>query len=374
VNFYSCSDTPSDLGSELIGSSNLIVKQIDSKTDSLKQYSANFKKLIPLGTAKNLIIGKNPNITSYILIKFNILLTTKINSDLDSLTVLSAKVKFTKSYKYGDSTALLDFSVHKIVNNWSFELVTADSLSKINYDQNDLSSNRSITDSITQFNIPSEIALNWLKDEKSNSSKNTYGLFLKPSSNTNRFIGFYSYNALSNHPVLELIVQKQGSYTDTLTFNSLSDAHIVSGNTQTFTADFLPIQSGILNQGKVWFDISSIPKNAIVNYASLTLTLDTLNSKFGSSYTDIIYVLNISDSVNNTSDETYITELKRSGNLYSGIVTGVVNKWIKDKSNMGLALKPINSTEGLELFVFYSSSAANYDYRPKLKITYTLSK
>lgn len=281
----------------------------------------------------------------------------------------------TSSYKFGDTLAALDFSAHEIQKSWSLSDFKVDSLSQLSYDQTDASSNRTVSDTLTTFNLSNELVYKWLKDEKSSSSANTYGLLIKPKAGTNKFFGYYAYGTdQSLIPHLTIVVQKAGSYTDTVTYYSYMDTHVIEGTTTEINSQTMTVQSGLSYLGKLWFDISKVPVNAIINNATLTLTLDTINSKFGTSYTPEIYVYNLSDSANNSTDDTYLSSLTRSGNKFSGSITGVVNKWIKTRQNLGLVFHPATILEGLEKYVFYNSNANDPTNRPKLTLLYTIGK
>jgi len=373
--FYACSDSPSSVGGDLVGGNNLEVKKLDSSTDSVNQYFGTFKKTYALGSATRLILGKDQDYSASILVKFLISLSDKIKSDMDSITVLSATVSMISSYKFGDTLAALDFSAHEIQKSWSLSDFKVDSLSQLSYDQTDASSNRTVSDTLTTFNLSNELVYKWLKDEKSSSSANTYGLLIKPKAGTNKFFGYYAYGTdQSLIPNLTIVIQKAGSYTDTVTYYSYMDTHVIEGTTTEINSQTMTVQSGLSYLGKLWFDISKVPVNAIINNATLTLTLDTINSKFGTSYTPEIYVYNLSDSANNSTDDTYLSSLTRSGNKFSGSITGVVNKWIKARQNLGFVFHPATILEGLEKYVFYNSNAIDPTNRPKLTLLYTIGK
>ena len=79
--FISCSDEPSSLGVELVGSDYITVKTYDSINDTISQNSSFFKSVIPLGSADWLLVGRHQspeqNIEASTLLKFIFEMTFK---------------------------------------------------------------------------------------------------------------------------------------------------------------------------------------------------------------------------------------------------------------------------------------------------------
>jgi hypothetical protein len=135
------------------------------------------------------------------------------------------------------------------------------------------------------------------------------------------------------------------------------------------------IQSSVTINSKIWFDVSSIPKNALINNAELTLTRDSVSTITGNSYTNTLLVYLLADSTNESlSDSTQILTLTGSGNIFQGNITPFIQSWVDKGNNQGLLIKAASQISGLELFAIKNSSAANLSVRPRLQITYTINK
>jgi hypothetical protein len=375
LNLTSCSDSPTSFGSALLGGNNIYVKKLDSISDSLQQHSTYFKTVVALGNSTGEVLGKNQSLKSSVLLNFNFTISGQIYTDLDSLNILSAYVKLIPYYKYGDSTANLDFNVYKILQYWTYSGFTSDSLSNFKYDVSDVSSNRIITDTLVTFNINTTLIKNWLYDYKNNSSSNTFGIYLTPTNNSNRFIGFYGNSTSTYEPEIVVVVQKQDlSYQDTLYFDGIANTHVVEGNIPVLNSQHIAVQNGLTSRSKLWFDVSKVPFNAVINSAIVTLTLDTTTSSFGTTYTDGIYGYVVADSVSDSIDVSYTFTLTRTNNQYIGNAQYLANKWLRDRTNLGIIFTSETPLEGLELFSFFGSQATNINQRPRLTVTYSVPK
>ena len=109
--FISCTDEPSSLGIELIGSENISAKIFDTAVDSAEQTSSYFKRVIPLGTADWLLIGKRQEITASALMKFVFGLPDSLKNDIkdEKINVLDSWIIMQTRYVYTDSTAAMNF-------------------------------------------------------------------------------------------------------------------------------------------------------------------------------------------------------------------------------------------------------------------------
>lgn len=375
----SCSDTPTDLGSDLLNPDLIGVVSFDSQKDSIYQTSYSFKKVIALGGASRVLIGKADNLTANALFVFTFIISDSLKQLVrnDSLVVLSAKVELTPEYVFGDSNATFDYSVHKINSSWVSSSFTADSFlsSKFSYDPNDLSSNKVESDSLYSFNLDANIVKDWLKYQVDTSLAKNNGIVILPTATTNKIVGFVAFNPeISNDTKVKAVVQKLGTTRqDTLTAFVLSDVHVIIGE-NTVTPDRMIVQAGVVSNSYLYFDLSKIPDKAVINYAKLSVELDTLNSKFGSGFTNSLQAFLVTNSDSLKVDEKTPESLFRNGKRYEGNVSAFVRYWLNQKDNQGIILKAGNETAGVEKFILKGSSYPVYEERPKLEIVYTVRK
>lgn len=373
---FSCSDTPTDLGSDLLNPDLVNVLTFNSEKDSAFQTSNSFKKVIPLGTSPRILIGKADNLTAHTLFVFTFIISDSIKNLVknDSLNVLSAKVELTYDYTYGDSNATFDYTVHKITSNWVSSSFTADSFlsSSFTYEPNDLSSERTAGDSIYSFSINPDIVKDWMKSQVDTLIKNN-GILISPTPSTNKIVGFVAFNPeVSNDTKVKVIVQKVGTTRqDTLTAFVLSDAHVIIGE-NTVPPEKMIVQAGVTSQSYLYFDLSKIPDKAVINYAKLTLQLDSLESKFGSGYTNSLRAFIVTNSDSMKIDQDLVESLFRKGNSFEANISAFVRYWLNQKNNQGILLKAGNDLAGVEKFILKGSTYPVYSERPKLEIVYTV--
>lgn len=373
---FSCSDSPSSLGSDLLSQDLINILELDSAKDSLFQSSSVYKKVIELSSASRLLLGKKDNVEAAILIKFLIGFADSIKQQLinNELSVLSAKVEFIKNYTYGNSTAPIDFSVHKINSSWSTGF-TSDSLPLLSYDANDISFGKTFSDSINSFNFDSQTALNWLKASADSSIPIDNGLYIKPSVSSEKIIGFQALTITDVQiPYLKIVIQKTGVYSDTLSFFPSVDLSVVSGALPDVGIENIGIQAGLNTEARLFFDLSSLPKNIVVNYAQLTLTLDTIKTITGTSFTNSLRVNYLTDSTTLAIDSSFSLFLDRDGNTFKGSVTSFIQRTVVENNNQGLLLSASDKLNGVELFAIKGSNASALIERPKLQIIYTSKK
>jgi len=373
---FSCSDSPSSLGSDLLSQDLINILELDSAKDSLFQSASVYKKVIELSSANRLLLGKKDNIEAGILIKFLIFFADSIKQQLtnNELSVLSAKVEFTKNYTFGNSTVPIDFSVHKINNNWSTGF-TSDSLAILTYDANDISFSKTFSDSINGFNFDTQTALNWLKASADSSIPIDNGLYIKPAMSSEKIVGFQALTIEDlTIPSLKIIIQKTGVYSDTLSYFPSVDLSVVSGSLPDVGTENIGIQAGLNSEARLFFDLSSLPKDIVVNYAQLILTVDTIKTITGSSFTNSVRVNYITDSTNLAIDSTFSLFLDREGSTFKGSVTSFIQRTLIESNNQGLLLSASDKLNGVELFAIKGSNAAALAERPNLQIIYTSKK
>jgi len=374
----SCSDEPTTFGVDILNSDFIIIDTLDTIVDSVAQTSTTFKTVVALGASKNLLVGKKDNIDASFLIKFLFPLTDSIKTDIASGAVLitEAKVRLINTYQFGDSSAAFGITAHNVTSNWSSIGFTSDSLPNLSYDATNVSSALNLTDSIKTFNLDVNLVKSWFQSEIDTTLKNNKGLYIKSSPISQKVLGFQAKTSFKiNQPELRVVINKPGVYSDTLTFFPEADVSVVDGNLPVVGSQNIAVQSGLVVNSKLWFDISSLPKNAIINNAQLFLKTDSLLTIKGTNLIDAIVVSNIVDSTTKVIDSTLSQEnLVPNGDSYSGLITTFVQTWLNTGKNEGILLAPSGGIDGVDLFVFRGSNAKVFSDRPRLKIIYTTRK
>lgn len=375
--FLACEDEPSAIGIELIASDLISVRTFDSQKDTLDQNSSYHKKVIELGASSKILIGKHEDIEASSLLKFIFGLADTLKDDIKAgdVNVNEAWIELTTGYVFIDSNEIMDFTVHKVNNSWDPFEFTIDSLPKLSYEVIDISSNKEITDTNYVFNIDTDVVLSWMKNAADTSLEKNYGIYLKPVDNSGKVIGFQAFTAISSQAAkLTLVIEKTGSYVDTINGFIFADVSVVDGDLPVLPTEDIAVQSSISVNSIIVFDLSDVPKGVVINSAELIIQRDSLNTLTGSSFTNSLKAFFVEDSTAKEVDEGGSFTLSFKDNGYLGDITSYVRIWINENRNQGVMLRSGNDIEGLELFALKGSSAVNYSERPRLKIVYTVKE
>lgn len=376
--FNSCNDAPTEIGSELLVQDEIQVLKLDSATDSMYQESNVFKKVYSLSAASEIYLGKSENLTSHLLLKFVFALPDSVKEDIKNnrIDVLSSWVELIKVYSFGDSSANYQFESFKINEPWSSNTFTSDSLQFLSIGNTNLSSNFQIkNDSLYSFNLDNGLVSGWLLNHADTSKETNDGILVSPTNNTNKILGFIAYNiTATNDPRLKVIISKPGVFTDTITGFISSDLSAIVGNLPDVGEENIAVQSGLSAHSKLFFDLSKLTTNIVINSAKLILTSDSVLTKLGIPASTLLRVYSYSDSSANLVNSSLVSSLSKSGNTYSGDVTNIIRAIINGTDNQGLLIKSQNDLEGVDLYVFKGSNASEYSERPKLEILYSRKK
>jgi hypothetical protein len=379
--FISCNQTPTSVGVDLIADKSQIdFKQLDSYDANLTQRSSYYYELNYAGTAEYVMLGKIPYMESSILYHWDFTLADSIKTAFTdgSLRITSAWIQMRPRYTIGDSNSNFDFSVYQVRNGWTSTTFTKDSVAQLLYDAYDVKSNLTY-DSVYKFNVNTSVIKEWFKYiiDTTTTPKN-YGLLFKPKQSVSKICGFYSADVTldTSETLIHFVIEKPSTgYIDTISVSPDQDVHIVTHSTAPTTGTNIYLEGTLPYRSKLFFDLSSLPKDIIVSNATLELTVDSTKSLDGSLTSDSIYVQTLADSASTklTKDSSYYAILKRSGNKYSGDMAWMVQKWIRSDlyyANQGISIALTDEINSCARIAIYGSSDSKKERRPRLKITY----
>jgi hypothetical protein len=365
-----CSDNPSSLGISLIPEEDYL------KLDTLSIYSTTAHSYISprnLGSSPTIAIGRTGSYEAYSLISFS-----SIPDTMDSATVNSVELTLFPNYIAGDSTGTVSFDIHEISSGWSESGFIWDSLSTLSYEGTVVGSytgSVSDSDSIV-VSIAPELISKWFRN--SAYLDPIYGLLLKPNSPSGAgtvIRGFGSSEA-TRVPRLRIIATKN-SVIDTFTLYILYDTDVIYGPAVVNPQKSIYVHPTLSYNSLLVFDVSALPRNALIHEAMLELTRDPNYSFYSRPAIDSVMAVFIIDSTGRSdlygSSPPVST---RTGNVYSLNIAEMVQRWTKGFPNQGLRIKAYDDYTGptaygtLNPFVFYSSSA-DVSLRPRLKIFYS---
>lgn len=378
---FSCSDSPTSVGENLIPNDDKVTfNEFDTNKEDIPQQSYSYFENIKLGSSDRIILGKTSYGESIILLTFrptliDTLLTRFKNNEL---RIYDTWVSMKPNYFLGDKSLPFNFTVHQINNPWSIVGFDKDSLKNLQYDLTNIATDQKIADTLITFKLPVSIVTEWLKASYDNSLKN-YGIILKPTSSTQRMVGFkavFSSEEISTSVVLNYAIERTPNpvFRDTIDVSPYLDNHVVTSSLQK-KSNLFYLQSSYALRGILSFDLSKLPVNIIVNKATLELTSASEFTFDGTPSSDSIDVQILADSVSKklTSDSLYNITLSKpaNSNIYSGDLTWMVQKWLKGETNQGLKLSLTDEYSATSLIAFYNSKETNKSLRPRLKIIYS---
>lgn len=374
--FHSCSDDPSSVGLDLLEQDFLKIDTVNSADGNYTQVSSYFKKVVSLGNSSRLLVGRKGDYTAHTLMNFAFFLPDSIKQDFNdgNLVIESAEIEMFPNYVFtlNDSLAAFDFTAHEVLSNWSSSSFTADSFNTLQYSSDDFILDKSFTDSIYSFRINSDVARKWIAFAIKPDSLTNYGMLISPTIGTEKIAGFLAFDPFSDTATkLKVIVSKQGAYVDTLNGFIASDISVLLGDLPAIEPDFMLVQSSLAINSKLFFDLSSLPKNIVINKATLILHSDSSKNLFGSAFENSLVALLITNSQTNEVNNEFFIRLAHNNFRYSGDITPMLRKWLRDDDNYGMIIRSGSEQVGAELFYLYGSLAADLTKRPYLEIVYS---
>ncbi len=371
-----CSDDPSSTGSGLIPDSDLVYTDIfDTDSMFVNITSSTFNDSIDLSSSDRLLIGKTSFAKATALVRFYPVIPDSISAQLlkDSIIVRKCWVKIIPNYFLGDSLAPFNFNLYRIKQAWSSSEIDNSNYTSLPVDKsNDISFNKVFTDSLITFNIENSTALKWLQYKADTTSGENFGVMFSPTEGTNRIIGIPGLNAYTDYSdfAVYIEVEKIGKYIDTVMAYTTEDLHAVEVTPPTSISNNLFLIGGNPYRSKLYFDLSTLPKNIVINKAILSITRDDSESYIGKPASDTIFAIVLNDSTTNTINQYYnIGYLLNKDKVYSGDITAFIQRWADGISNQGIRLNLSNETNTVNKIAIKSEKSVTS--KPKIKIYYT---
>jgi hypothetical protein len=190
---------------------------------------------------------------------------------------------------------------------------------------------------------------------------------------------FYS-DSIKHYPTLRVIARGINTSTpDTSTYIYGFDTFVGNVTSLTNDPELMYLQAGVAYRSRIQFDLTSIPKGAIINEAQLTLVENSAANKLTKFSGEKIIAGHLLVSATDTTRFESFGELGKisSTNIYTMKIRHAAQGWVRGTAfNHGLLLRNISSNEfsSFDLYTFYNQTAADSTRRPRLKIVYTIEK
>ncbi len=384
VLFISCNQDPTSVGSNLLSEQDkFIFQQLNSDESNLLQKTSYYEYKPKLGTSEYLLLGKTPYSESSILYRYQIYLpdTTLARISNNEVLIREAWIEMIPRYTIGDISSAFDFTVHQVRSDWSAPGFDRDSSKSefLKYEPADLKFGLVMTDTTVKFNLQPSVVREWFMYKLNTSLPKNNGIILRPG-NTSKMVGFLAVqpNSTESETFIYIVLDRPNYYKDTLVVAPDEDVHVVArraGFTPSASSNFY-LEGGYTLRGSLFFDLSSLPKTAIINKATLELTVDESKELDGNPKSDSIYVQLWGDSTAHklSGDSLSVSFISRKNNVFSGDISWAIQKWLNGHVNQGLSLTLFDEFNSAARIAFYGSGNSNKALRPKLKITYLQKK
>jgi len=372
---FGCSDDPSSVGGNLISDEDKVAFDIlDSGVGQVSQTSSYYYTPQAFGSTSKVMVGATDEFSAYMLLKFDIYLQDSVIALLKSngARVNKSWINFYPVYTAGNADSKISLTAHEIEKSWAlgFDL---DSINTLPYKGENVISNLTDTDTLLTCDLSLDLTKQWIDGVVNADDSKNNGVIFVPQGKSK----IYGFNAISlystaNPTMYNVEIERPGVWKDTLQITPYLDNHVVKGSKPNYD-DRLIVQSGYIVKGKLFFDLSALPKPSIINKAIVELTLDTLLTKDGVPASDSLVIYAIKDSSTNelTTDSVYNSLLTKSGNIYTGDITWMIQKIIEGSDYQGFRLDLYDDSVSASRIVFYGSKYQESAKRPRIKITYT---
>lgn len=303
----------------------------------------------------------------------------------DTVNVISATLTLHGASFHGDSTGLLDFTVHRLDRTWNQGTLTWDSVQTGLYDASAVRGSYSgrvgLDTQRVEITLDTTMARQWLATPSTTEYTFRYGMILVPTASATVVRGFRSFETDSAGwvPTVRLIcLNTAGTVRDTADYNLGIDTFV--GNADGLDTDptLFYAQAGIVYRSIVNFDVSMIPRGAIINSATLTLQSNPATSWLNRFAADSALAVHLMQGATTTSGfeatSSSATHVPGSATLYAADLAHAVQSWVRGP-NYGALLRigGVREFESFDLVTLYNHTA-DASRKPRLKIIYAVPK
>ncbi|MGB5872838.1 MAG: DNRLRE domain-containing protein [Bacteroidota bacterium] len=341
-----------------------------------------FKEFIPMNGKLNLL-GMNDGYTALLPLAF----FAAGFPVRDTVLVESATLTLKAVTWTGNSTAPFRFTVHRILRNWDQTTLTWDSVQSGFYDPGvtygEYAEGAAPDTHSVVVDLDTALVRAWLQSS-TDTTTTKFGIILVPTASTNIVRGFEGFESFPDSalPRLKIIATNvAGTTRDTLLFNLGVDTFV--GNIDNLNSDpgLIYAQAGVVYRSTLQFDVSFVPRGALINKAEMQLLLDPATTRLTKFTSDTVVsphvILDAADNSVFSGDlsSSFGNRKEGTSHLFAFSVPEAVQFWVQG-SNNGFLLKTITGPETgtFELYTFFNHAATDSAARPRMQILYTTAK
>jgi hypothetical protein len=300
----------------------------------------------------------------------------------DTAAIYSAKLKLRCVTWNGDSSGQFSFSVYRILRGWYETGLTWDTLQAGFYDATPHGSFVGGAQRDTQVvtvTLDTAMVRQWFQTPASTDTR--FGVVLVPDAACRIVRGFtaFAFDSTQFQPQLEVIAgSPTGPQRDTTVFTLGIDTF--GGNIDNLNSNpqLLYVQAGVDYRSMLNFDVSFIPRGAVINSAELRLQRDAATTRLTRFAADTSFVAHttLSTATPPQLDGTTTSGTRKAGfaQTFAADIRRPVQLWVRGP-NYGVTIRPSGASNynSFELLTFFNEKAAPA-LRPTVRIVYSTTR
>ena len=328
------------------------------------------------------LLGQNGTYQAFTLIQF----TQSSFPARDTALIYSATLTLTSASWEGTAGAPFGFTVHRVNQAWSPYTFTWDSIQTGLYESTSRGSySGTITGDTATFTVDLDTAMvrAWFQSTATTTTPQ-YGMILIPSASTQNairgLVPFLTGDSSSYYPHLQVIAgSPTGPQRDTTSYALGIDAFVGTDDHPAGPSPLLYVEGGVNYRSAVRFDVSFIPRGAILNVATLYLERDPSTSKISKFVADTALAAHtLLDTTTYTAVDpenasAYGRRIAGSPYTFAFNIRAAAQSWVRGP-NYGVLIRMPSASEysTANLYTFFSPTASSPASRPRLKIIYSI--
>ncbi|HLP16509.1 MAG TPA: hypothetical protein VK470_09650 [Bacteroidota bacterium] len=370
---FGCTDNVSSVGNALIGSNE---RFIIADTTLVGVSDTVFNVSAANGYGGSCVIGKTNETNALAWLRFT---STAVKDSLGACTIDTVELRLAISYTWNTPGTPAEFEIREALTPWTQEGLTRDSLSAAQYGTaviGRITRTLAVNDTIV---IPLDTAtvrrmLAYAINPSSAAPFYGFVIIPKPGTTTGMF-GYHTSNGSSTvMPTLTVRFHKNDNY-DSLYFKYSEDTFVASA--KATTNPVLEVRGGVSTWSKITFDLNQIPKESVINNATLELTQISASTQLGVGTPDSLFAFIARKGTDPSSiDSTRrIVGVRKSGTtsidpVYVFTITTYAQLMIAPGSPYdGIVLHAADNSGSVDHMTLYSSKDPDASKRPRLLVT-----
>lgn len=373
-----CSDTPNDLGSDILkddfGQDIIAIKVFNSHETPIDQTSEVFEgpDSISSHSSSLVLLGNIDNLNSKFLMKFSTSLPDSVLVPLKNgdIIVDSAMIEIKPQVIIGKNDPdYFQFNMFDLNDKIDEELKKD---GQINFNIENLVSNIKSTDTLITAELNKDIITKWLQEKNDDSTAN-YGALFTAINNVVR-INSTVFSDGQTGIKIKYVLSYPDKWTDTLEYRPTIKRTLINGETPNYSNEEIVVQGGIPVRSNFWFNKDQLPQQIAVNSATLQFFIDEEKSilrKSGSDSLEVsFYVNEAKDSLDFAYGSAFLTK-SEDGKSFTGNVANFVEQMIEKDYKFGFRIKSRSEMYNVSKIIIKNQNAADISVRPKLTINYS---